>query len=130
MDMIKKRAAMRGQSGFTLVELLVAVAILAILAGVAVFAVGSLTSDAGASACKTEKDTITTAISAARASSSTTDTPSDFLNGTLKYYNAPVVATAAEVTATPANAGKYKALRLSSTTTDVPTGTCGDVPFT
>ncbi|MFZ4434645.1 MAG: type II secretion system protein, partial [Microthrixaceae bacterium] len=46
MDMIKKRAAMRGQSGFTLVELLVAVAILAILAGTAVFAVGSLTDNA------------------------------------------------------------------------------------
>jgi type IV pilus assembly protein PilA len=65
MDMIKQRAARRGQGGFTLIELLVAVAILAILAGVAVFAVGSLRDNANVNACKTEKDTFITANSAA-----------------------------------------------------------------
>ncbi len=65
MDMIKQRAARRGQGGFTLIELLVAVAILAILAGVAVFAVGNLRGSADANACKTEKDTFITANAAA-----------------------------------------------------------------
>jgi len=64
MDMIKKRMAMRGQSGFTLVELLVAVAILAILAGVAVFAVGNLTDNADTAACDTEEKTVKTAAAA------------------------------------------------------------------
>ncbi len=64
MDMIKKRAAMRGQSGFTLVELLVAVAILAVLAGTAVFAVGSLTDNATTAACDTEAKTVKTAAAA------------------------------------------------------------------
>ena len=67
MDLIKKRMAMRGQSGFTLVELLVAVAILAILAGVAVFAIGGLTGGASKNACKTERDTFQTAVAAATA---------------------------------------------------------------
>jgi general secretion pathway protein G len=64
MDMIKKRMAMRGQSGFTLVELLVAVAILAILAGVAVFAVGNLTDSAETSSNDVELKTVRTAAAA------------------------------------------------------------------
>lgn len=60
MNMIEKRKAMAGQGGFT-IELLVVVAILAILAGVAVFAVSNLTADADNNACKVEKDTIKTA---------------------------------------------------------------------
>ncbi len=85
MDMIKKRAAMRGQGGFTLVELLVAVAILAILAGVAVFAVGNLTSQSGVAACRTEGDTLRTAAQSAEV---TGDPVSTYLEGTLKYFNA------------------------------------------
>ena len=88
MDMIKKRMAMRGQSGFTLVELLVAVAILAILAGVAVFAVGSLTSNSGIAACDTEASTIKTAIAAAGANNGTNPADDDAVTyidgGTLK----------------------------------------------
>jgi prepilin-type N-terminal cleavage/methylation domain-containing protein len=86
MDMIKKRMAMRGQSGFTLIELLVAVAILAILAGVAVFAVGSLRGNADTAACKAEKDTLVTANAAANASSLDTDTWDAFSDNTPKYF--------------------------------------------
>jgi prepilin-type N-terminal cleavage/methylation domain-containing protein len=66
--MIEQRKRNRGQGGFTLIELLVVIAILAILAGVAVFAVGGLRSDAGSAACKTEYDTVRTAVAAAEAS--------------------------------------------------------------
>lgn len=63
--MIKKRMEMRGQGGFTLIELLVVIAILGILAGVAVFAIGSIRQNANRNACKTEKATFETAADAA-----------------------------------------------------------------
>ncbi len=90
MNMIEKRKRSMGQGGFTLIELLVVVAILAILAGVAVFAVGNLTKDADTNACKVEKDTIKTAIAAAKATSSTTDTYTNYLDGTPKYWSVSV----------------------------------------
>jgi prepilin-type N-terminal cleavage/methylation domain-containing protein len=92
MDMIKKRATMRGQGGFTLVELLVAVAILAILAGVAVFAVTGLTDEASDAACQTEVDTIRTANASANATADQADTALDFLqNGSAgKFFTVSV----------------------------------------
>lgn len=84
--MIEHRQRNRGQGGFTLIELLVVVAILAILAGVAIFAVNGLTDDADENACAVERDTIKTAIAAAEATSSSTDTYSDYLDGTPKYF--------------------------------------------
>lgn len=84
--MIESRMNMRGQGGFTLIELLVVVAILAILAGVAVFAVSNLTEDADKNACKVEKDTIKTAIAAAKATSSTTDVYTQYMDGNPKYW--------------------------------------------
>lgn len=81
MNLIEKRKAMAGQGGFTLIELLVVVAILAILAGVAVFAVSNLTEDADVNACKVERDTLKTAVAAAKATSSTTDTWDDYVDG-------------------------------------------------
>jgi prepilin-type N-terminal cleavage/methylation domain-containing protein len=90
MNMIQKRQQMKGQSGFTLIELLVAIAILGVLAGVAVFAVGNLTTDSKVSACKTEGETLSTAGSAAAASGDATDTAATYLKGgagSLKYFD-------------------------------------------
>ena len=70
MDKIRARQGDQNvlQRGFTLVELLIVIVILGILAGIVVFAVGNLTSNAKTNACVTEKSTITTAAEAYKAS--------------------------------------------------------------
>jgi general secretion pathway protein G len=55
------------EQGFTLVELLIVIVILGILAGIVVFAVGNLTSNAKTNACATEKSTLVTAAEAYKA---------------------------------------------------------------
>ena len=79
MNMIEKRKQAMGQGGFTLIELLVVIAILAILGGVAVFAVGNLTENADESACKVEKSTFVTANAAAKAKG-TGNVPGDYID--------------------------------------------------
>jgi general secretion pathway protein G len=73
------------EQGFTLVELLIVIVILGILAGIVVFAVGNLTSNAKTNACATEKSTIVTADEAYKAqNSSYTDTAGLVSAGLLK----------------------------------------------
>ena len=55
------------EQGFTLVELLIVIVILGILAGIVVFAVGNLTSNAKTNACATEKSTVVSAVEAFKA---------------------------------------------------------------
>lgn len=58
---------MRGQAGFTLVELLVVIAVLGVLSGVVVVGVGAFRDDASTAACEADARTITTAQQAALA---------------------------------------------------------------
>jgi general secretion pathway protein G len=55
------------EQGFTLVELLIVIVILGILAGIVVFAVGNLTSNAKTTGCSAEKNTINQAVEAYKA---------------------------------------------------------------
>jgi general secretion pathway protein G len=55
------------EQGFTLVELLIVIVILGILAGIVVFAVGNLTSNAKTNACATDKATMQSAVEAFKA---------------------------------------------------------------
>ncbi|CAB5034001.1 unannotated protein [freshwater metagenome] len=112
MNMIQKRQQMRGQSGFTLIELLVAIAILGILAGVAVFAVGGLTTQSKSAACKTELDTIKTANAAANATEIGTDGYKTFASADPKYYTvvlAPLVIPTPPPSPIPAGMGNSNA---------------------
>ena len=65
MNPIERRLQGRSQAGFTLIEFLVVVGVMAILAGVAVFAIGKARENAAKNACLTERATFETAGNAA-----------------------------------------------------------------
>ena len=69
------------EQGFTLVELLIVIVILGILAGIVVFAVGNLTSNAKTNACSTEKSTLVAALEAYKASNGSYPTAMSSLTG-------------------------------------------------
>jgi prepilin-type N-terminal cleavage/methylation domain-containing protein len=115
--MINMLRTKRGEAGFTLVELLIVVAILGILAGVVVFSVAGVQNDSLANACKAEASTLRTAEEAyfvknkTYAASSVLKT--DKFLGTTPAY--------AEVTAANASATGY-------TVTWTSTGGCTGTP--
>jgi prepilin-type N-terminal cleavage/methylation domain-containing protein len=55
------------ERGFTLVEMLIVIVILGILAGIVVFAVGNLTSNAQSTGCKAEKTSVQDALESYKA---------------------------------------------------------------
>jgi general secretion pathway protein G len=94
------------ERGFTLVELLIVIVILGILAGIVVFAVGNLTSNAKSNSCSQEKSTIITADEAYKAQNgSYTDTTGLVSAGLLKTTPAGYsINNAGTVTAISGNA--------------------------
>ena len=60
--MLNQRDENANEQGFTLVELLIVIVILGILAGIVVFAVGNMSSNAKATGCSAEKTTISEAL--------------------------------------------------------------------
>lgn len=83
----QERVSARAEGGFTLSEALVVIALLAILGGVAVFAVTALHEDADTNACVYERKTILTAMWAAEAESRPLGDYVDHLSaGNPKYF--------------------------------------------
>jgi prepilin-type N-terminal cleavage/methylation domain-containing protein len=69
---------MAGQGGFTLIEMLVVVALLGILSGTAAFATSGIADNATTSACRSEKTTVRSALGASQVKSGDW---SDYIDG-------------------------------------------------
>lgn len=112
----KLRAAQAKESGFTLVELLLVVAILGVLAGVVVFSVAGIQDDSRKSSCKTEASTVRSAEEA-------------------YYVKNKSYATAAQLTTAPNKLLSAAPTMVTITTTGTPptsytlawTATCSSV---
>ena len=106
----KIRAAADEESGFTLVELLIVIAILGILAGVVVFSVAGIQDNSQTAACKTEASTVKAAEEAYYAKNKTyatavqlTTAPDKLLNSTPTMVTIAVTAAAPGPPAVPAS---------------------------
>ncbi len=66
MEFMQKRRLMSGQHGFTLIEMLVSMALLGVLSGVAVLVLPGVGDSATVSACRSEKSMVRSALGAAQ----------------------------------------------------------------
>ena len=80
----------RGESGFTLIEMLVVLAILAVLSGVVVLALGTSKHNAHEQSCMTERSSVIQAYAASNAAAAVTPgvvDHGDFLKDTPGYFS-------------------------------------------
>jgi prepilin-type N-terminal cleavage/methylation domain-containing protein len=107
--MMERIRQARQDDGFTLIEVLVVIAILGVLAGIVVFAVSGITDRGQASACKTDKATIQTAQEAffaknnAYAANAAALKGGGFLSDVSTLYTTTGVAAAAGPPVVPAS---------------------------
>ncbi|MDT7788464.1 MAG: hypothetical protein QOF58_6883 [Pseudonocardiales bacterium] len=97
----KIRAAADEESGFTLVELLIVIAILGILAGVVVFSVAGIQDNSQTAACKTEASTVKGAEEAYYAANKTYATAAQLTAAPKLLNSVPTMVTIAVVAAAP-----------------------------
>jgi general secretion pathway protein G len=90
----KLRAAAGEESGFTLVELLIVIAIMGVLAGVVVFSVAGISDSSQTSACKAEASTVKSAEEAYYVKNKAYGTASDLTTAPNKLLGAtPTLVT-------------------------------------
>jgi prepilin-type N-terminal cleavage/methylation domain-containing protein len=107
---------MRDDEGFTLVEVLVVIAILGVLAGIVVFSVAGITSNGQKAACGTEASTVRTAMEAYQARNHSYPTAISSLTGTF------LASTPANVDINSAGVSSYTLKWIGTANCAVSTG--------